>query len=144
MEYEQDFPGSFMERTRKNLEEYKGGSEATHLINSMLGLLIIPTEKHFERTPKTLLNQLDPAEWGNVSGWMTHPYKCDLGHEHTLTLRQFVRKLRNAVAHFDITPYPVQGPVEGFKFKDKSFEASIPVHDLTCFVKQLASELAKP
>lgn len=144
MEYERDFHRSFMARTRKNLENYKGEYEATHPINSLLGLLVIPKEKIFDRIPATPPDQLDTTQWGSVSDWMTQSNKCDLGHVHTLTLRQFVRKLRNAVAHFHIKPYPETGVVEGFHFEDGSFKANIPVHDLKVFVMQLSSELARP
>ena len=144
MEYESDFHRSFMERTQKNLKEYRGNYEATHLINSLLGLLIIPKERLFNRVPTTPLDQLNPAQWGSVSDWLTQPAKCDLGHVHTLTLQQLVRKLRNAVAHFKIHPYPAKGDVAGFEFSDRLFKVKIPVNDLKLFVTQLAFELAEP
>lgn len=144
MEYEIDFHRSFVERTRKNLDSYQGEYEATHLINSLLGLLIVPKERLLDDIPTTPLDQLDHTQWGRTSDWLTQPNKCELGHEHSLTLRQFVRKLRNAVAHFHIQPYPESGEVQGFRFADGSFKAKVPVPDLKLFVKQLASELAKP
>lgn len=144
MEYESDFHRSFVERTWKNLDDYKGEYEATHFINSLLGRLIVPKEKLFNDIPMTPLDQLDPTQWGKMSDWLTQPNKCELGHKHTLTLRQFARKLRNAVAHFHIQPYPETGDVQGFRFADGSFKAKIPVPDLKLFVMQLASELAKP
>jgi len=91
------------------------------------------------------LDELNTNEWGTVPTWITQPIECDLGHTHTLTLRQFVRKLRNAVAHFNIKPYPKTGSVEGFEFDNKprkpSFKAKIPVPELSKFVKKLASTL---
>nr|WP_319565535.1 HEPN family nuclease [uncultured Rhodoferax sp.] len=143
MEYESDFHRCFMERTQENLKNYQGNYEATQLINSLLGLLIVPKEKLFEKIPTTPLNELPPSEWGDVSKWVTQKIKCNLGHDHTLTLRQFVQKLRNSVAHFHIQPYPETGTVEGFEFADKpSFKAKIPVAELDRFVKQVASTLA--
>ncbi len=145
MEYESDFPRCFMKRTQKNLESYKGNYEATQLIDSLLGFLIVPKEKLFEKIPITPLNELCTTEWGNVSTWLPQEIKCDLGHEHRLTLRQLVRKLRNAVAHCHIQPYPKTGVVKGFEFADKpSFKAKVPVAELNQFIKQLASTLASP
>ena len=153
MEYEPDFPRCFIKRTLTNLENYQSNCqnscqekyEATQLLNSLLGLLIVPNESLYERISTTPLDTLSANEWGAVSTWITQPIKCDLGHTHTLTLRQFVRKLRNAVAHFHIKPYPEEGIVEGFEFADKprkpSFKAKIPVPELSKFVKKLASTL---
>jgi len=146
MEYESDFHRCFMKRTLKNLENYHGSYEATQLLNSLLGLLIVPNESLDSSIPATPLDELSANEWGTVSTWITQPIKCDLGHTHTLTLRQFVRKLRNAVAHFNIKPYPETGEVEGFEFDNNprkpSFKAKIPATELDRFVKQLASTFA--
>ncbi len=144
MEYDSDFHRSFMVRTQKNLDDYHGVHEATHLINSLIGLLIVSREQLFDCIPNTPLDRLAPAEWGRVSDWITQPIKCNPGHVHTLTLRQFVRKLRNAVAHFRIEPYPEQGTVEGFSFIDGSFKTKIPEAELKTFVNKLANELAGP
>lgn len=144
MQYERDFPRCFMARTKKNLEQYQGDFEATHLVNSLLGLLIVPKEAQFTNIPDTPVDQLCGDDWGNITDWLGRPTRCDLGHEHTLTLRQFVRRLRNAVAHFEVQPFPESGVVKGFKFADRrsSFEASIPIADLKRFVLKLCSSLS--
>lgn len=141
MQYENDFHRSFMKRTQKNLDDYQGEYEATQLINSLLGLLIVPKERLFDLIPDTPLDKLNFAEWGKVPQWMARPAKCDLGHEHTLTLRQLVRKLRNAVAHFKIQPFPENGVVQGFCFSDGAFKVKAPVDELKLFAKQLAATL---
>lgn len=144
MEYESDFHRSFMVRTQKNLENYRGDYEATQAINSLLGLLIVPKEKLFAHIPDDLLTDLGDA-WGTVSQWIRNPGKCDHGHRHPLTLRQLVRRLRNAVAYFKISPYPAQGEIQGFKFSDRNgFSASIPVTELRRFVVKLAMTLIPP
>jgi len=141
MEYESDFYLCFMERTQQNLDSYEGGYDATQLLNSLLGLLIVPKEKLFDQIPDTSLNELSPSEWGDVSSWVTQNINGDLGHGNTSTLRQFVRKLRNSVAHFHITPHHESGVVRGFRFAYGSFNAEIPEGELKKFVKQLASTL---
>ncbi len=141
MQYEQNFSASFMRRTLCNLEGYQGNYEATQTVNSLLGLLIVPTEKLFNQIPDTDLAELDQT-WGNVSEWVTNPGKCDHGHAHPLTLRQLVRRQRNAVAHFDISAYPASGDIQGFTFKDRGgFAAEIPVVQLRNLVKKLAEAM---
>lgn len=142
MEYESDFYLCFMKRTQQNLDNYEGVYDATQLLNSLLGLLIVPKEKLFDEIPDISLNELSPSEWGDVSSWVTQNVNGELGHEDSSTLRQFVRKLRNSVAHFHITPRHESGVVRGFCFADGSFNAEIPENELKKFVEQLASTLA--
>lgn len=146
MEYKEDFHRSFIERTHKNLTDYTGEYEATHLINRLLGLLIVPKEKLIEDLPTTPLDALDTEEWGNIPMWPNGPTRCDLGHEHVLTLRQFVRRLRNAVAHFGLSPLHDSGVVRGFKFEDgnngrNDFSASTRVNELRRFIIKMAKTL---
>jgi hypothetical protein len=62
-----------------------------------------------------------------------------------LTLRQFVKKLRNAVAHFKLTPTSEHGVVTAFVFSDRNgFKTEIPVSDLRQFIYTLAQTLTDP
>ena len=91
----------FAERTRKNLhvieELQNNGEEAyevTQLVNSMLGLLVFPRERFVEHIPETPLSELQAGGWPipRVSG----------GFPQARDLRELVRYLRNAIAHFNI------------------------------------------
>ena len=100
MEY-QDLVRDFAERTKKNLEaiehllrQGKEVYEITQLINSMLGLLVFPREEFVSRIPKTPLTDL------HRDGWPT-PKVID-GFPRVKHLRELVRYLRNAIAHFNI------------------------------------------
>jgi hypothetical protein len=77
MQYESDFPRSFMVRTRCNLENYHGQYEATQAINCLLGLLIVPKERLFNLIPDTALDRLDSAEWGPIQRWIKRIGRCD-------------------------------------------------------------------
>jgi hypothetical protein len=89
----------FADRTRVNLELIQkahrtGGSgyEVTQLINSLLGLLVLPAERF--SIPQTPLGELIENGW---------PIPTVHGEFQEATdLRQLVRCLRNAVAHFNI------------------------------------------
>ena len=140
VEYEPDFPRSFMQRTLEIALEYSGPYDATLLINCLLGLLIVPKEALIEKVPTTPFESL--ADWGIQPSSIKSPGKCEYGHEHSLNLRQLVRRMRNSVAHFRIEPYPRQGEVQGFTFRDKNgFHAALSLNELQQFVVKLSGHL---
>ncbi|MCK4472373.1 MAG: hypothetical protein KAW49_11375 [Anaerolineae bacterium] len=93
----------FARRTRKNLDllrdlqdrhpdtEYY---EVTHLINSMLGLLVFPQQRYLESIPETPLDELARKGWPIPTVIGDYPQVNDL--------RQLVRYLRNAITHFNV------------------------------------------
>ena len=140
MEYEPDFAKSFMRRTLEIARDYDGPFDATLLINCLLGLLVVPKEALIERIPTTPFGSL--ADWGIQPSSIISPGKCDYGHEHFPDLRQLVKRMRNAVAHFKIEPVPSKGEVQGFTFKDRNgFVARLKRSELRDFVIKLAAHL---
>jgi hypothetical protein len=102
MRYE-DVIADFAVRTRKNLEFVQRIQaddpeievyEVTQLVNSMLGLLVFPKERYFQRIPETPLTQLIDE------GWPIPKVRGDF--EQPRTLRGLIRLLRNAIAHFNV------------------------------------------
>lgn len=140
MEYEPEFAQSFMRRTLDIAESYSGAYDATLLINCLLGLLIVPKETLLDKIPSTPFESL--AEWGIRPESIKSHGKCDYGQEHALNLRQLVRRLRNAVAHFHIEPFPRKGDVQGFSFSDRSgFCAQVSLEELHTFVVKLSQHM---
>lgn len=140
MEYEPDFAKSFMHRTLEIARDYNGPYEATLLINCMLGLLVLPKEALIEKIPTTPFESL--ADWGIHPSSIRSPGTCEYGHEHSPNLRQLVRRMRNAVAHFKIEPFPSKGEVKGFTFKDRNgFNARLKLSELRAFVTKLSAHL---
>ena len=140
MEYEPEFVKSFMRRTSAIIEEYKGPHDATMLVNCLLGLLVVPKESLLDKIPDEPFDTL--SSWGIEPRSITNFGQCDYGHQHEPTLRQLVRRLRNAVAHFNIEPIHSDGVVSGFRFTDrKGFRAEIPLSELREFSIRLAKYL---
>lgn len=140
MEYEPEFAKSFMSRTLELVAQYDGAYDATFLINCLLGLLVLPKEALLNKIPATPLGSLD--QWGIQRSSIKNPGKCDYGHQHDLTLRQFVRRMRNAVAHFQVEPFPKKGDVVGFTFKDRNgFRVELTLAELKQFVVKLSEHL---
>ena len=91
----------FAERTQHNLqlvrraqEEDNEAYEVTQLINSMLGLLILPVEHMRNAIPATSLEEMEADGWPTplVSGGFAAPRD----------LRDLMRMLRNSIAHFNL------------------------------------------
>lgn len=74
----------------KNIEVY----EVTQLINSMLGLLVFPEQKFFNRIPQTPLTELVNQGWPIP--------KVEGNYPQVDNLRELVRYLRNAITHFNV------------------------------------------
>lgn len=140
MGYKSDFEQRFMERTLSIVQAYDGEYEATLLINCLLGLLVLPNEKLLEKIPKTPLDSL--VDWGIRPESIINAGKCNHGHTHELNLLQLVRRMRNAVAHFKVTPFPSDGDVDGFEFKDANkFHARLSLLEIKNFVISLSQHL---
>ncbi len=119
MEFSDKFELDFMKRTLEIVKDYKGERDATLLLNCLLGLLVVPKERSFNKIPKEPISSLN--NWGiSPDSIKTFGKEFD-GSDRKENLQQLVRGLRNAVAHFRISPINEKGKVKGFKFKDKYF-----------------------
>jgi hypothetical protein len=127
----ENFDIAFVKRTRKNLDDLRDGvpvqNDFTMLLNSLLGLVIVPNEinikgrREFHENPfdkplaefpvlKAILegpNAKIETEEGDIYtqrkfGWFTVRRKQRSVAE--VTLGQFLRRVRNGVAHFGIMP----------------------------------------
>lgn len=104
----QDFGTEFVQRTRLLLTEYKGEYKLSNALNCMLGLIVLPNERLeqnndaiwdtlLENIPEMAnlhINAFDPIR--NIRrGRITYYPK---------TLRYFLKKVRNGIAHQNIAP----------------------------------------
>ncbi|HHT9154908.1 MAG TPA: HEPN family nuclease [Candidatus Tripitaka sp. YC43] len=100
MEYK-EFVKDFALRTKTNLElirqAKKDGEEAyevTQLINSLLGLLVLPQHEFYNKIPETPLSELEKSGWPIPRVRGNYPQAKDL--------KELTRHLRNGVAHFNL------------------------------------------
>jgi hypothetical protein len=141
MEYNlQKFERDFMARTQRIMEQYSGQYEASFLLNCMLGLLIVPRERLLRAIPP---DPIDEIEKLGVPLASVLAYERGEGLEsRAYSIRWFVIKMRNAVAHFHILPDHKGEKVCGFEFWDRSgFRAVISVMALKCFVTALSERI---
>jgi hypothetical protein len=132
----------FAERTRANLavidQLAKHGAlqgtpevfEVTQLINSMLGLLVLPQQRFVNDIPKTPMSELEAKGWPCIRA--NAPYKnCN-------TLQELVRKLRNSIAHFNIKFTERGGQINGVQVWNKPFRAKKPDWEADLSLEELS------
>jgi len=91
----------FAQRTRQNLDYIEKAQndghdvfEITQLVISVLGLLLFPKERYFNSIPRKSLDMLKEDGWPDI--------KVVGDFESHKNLRELIRYLRNAIAHFNI------------------------------------------
>jgi hypothetical protein len=120
------FDKRLIERTIQNLDNYDGNFEFTHLINSLLTLIVLPHEYYnrgYLRLDTSFLNQ-KVFEIGEIRnffiGWEELTDESDNSYhqkritlksntfkikiEEELLLDELLRKLRHGIAHHNIRP----------------------------------------
>lgn len=150
MNYE-DLVGDFARRTKANLAlveshaTLSGGQaafEVTQLVNSMLGLLVFPRERWFDRVPRTPLVELADAGW---------PVITVLGAVPGNDLKGLARYMRNAIAHCNIEFLPDgSGQIAGIRIwnvppgkTDPDWKADLTVEQLRFIAFEFIEMLAK-
>lgn len=132
----QQFERDFMHRTRGNLARYNGEHESTMLLNCMIGLLIVPRERLLRLLPDE--PSWEPADWGIKREAIVCVERGQGRDLAGRSIRWFVVKLRNAVAHFHVLPVHQGGRVKGFEFWDRSgFRAELCLESLRHFLERL-------
>ena len=152
------YPREFVKRTALIILEYKGDWEGTLLINSLLGLLVMPRERFLNELP--LDDYRNATDWG-LSGEAITPgprrkRRCrQSGVEEDVpyppeSIRGIVHSMRNAAAHFHVRSYGKYSKaknyhvIEGFTFSDSTgFSARISQKALTQFALKVASTIAQ-
>lgn len=147
-----NFEHDFIQRTLKDIDRYSGSYEVTALINSCVGLLVIPKEKLFEQLPTSILNE-DKRNFGinkcNIR--FIAPEKQELRFENydEYNIRNVVTHMRNAVAHGRIQQESIcEGQISSLEFKDEykgkqTFEAVLSVDEFRSFAISIANEVLK-
>lgn len=92
MEYlnKEEFLKDFAERTIMNLESNDVKFEVTQLLNSLMGLLVFPTENFFEEIKNINFDQSMQME---VTSCVIVP------ESHAMDFIEIIKKMRNAICH---------------------------------------------
>lgn len=141
----QNLVKDFALRTRDNLNalrELKNSHpnvkvfEVTQLINSMLGLLVLPQQRCFQAISERSISDM------SKEGWPTP--KVEGKYRQVTGLRQFLRYLRNAIAHFNVefrvsTEGQINGLVVWNVLEGKvNWRASLSLEDIEKITEKLS------
>ena len=107
-----DFPKDFLIRTKNNLENYLGEYEVTNLINSCLGLIIIPKQLLIQNLPAYKFTDED-KRYGISKQNIKYEVKSNFN------LQNVLRHIRNGLAHGGIEQRSVKGEIIGVRIFDK-------------------------
>lgn len=124
----------FVQRTLQILEDYDGPYGVTLLVNCLLGLIVLPKEKDYNHISnnKNISFQDLGIEDGDIRSWGKIK-------EEARTVAQFMRCMRNSVAHIHIESISEAGEIDSLLFIDKSgFEAVIGIEKVKTVAKKLA------
>jgi hypothetical protein len=125
----------FVIRTLDILHNYKGPYGVTLLINCLLGLIVLPTEKNFEGILEEKGIQL--ADLGISSSELQSWGKIE---EQKRTIMKFVHCLRNSIAHIRVESFDKDGEIKSLCFSDKSgFKAVFSIERMKEIVEKLAN-----
>lgn len=91
---DKEFVADFVLRTKQNIAQGHHPHEITQLINSLVGLLILPKERYYENIQNDMVERQLLEELRNCVKVPTKRYPH--------TLKFIVRRMRNALAHFHI------------------------------------------
>lgn len=116
--------------TLENLDDYSGEHEVTMLINSFVGLIILPKERYFNSLPSDLL-----IDWGikpsSIISWGKRESENDI--------QELVHQIRNSTAHIKFEQIVQDGEIVGLSFADRNgFQANLKIPELENFVRKLA------
>jgi len=141
----------FTKRTMSNLnaidnlleQQQKKGEkitvfETTQLINSCLGLIVIPKETWLDNIPETSLVEL------KADGWPIPELSDPSEAWQDLTLRQLIKYLRNAIVHWNIEIIQDgENQICGLKMWNDHEENDSRVHESTLSVDDLRNFMGK-
>ena len=139
----------FIQRTKANLELINGlttktegqAYEVTQLVNSLLGLLVMPQQQRvLERDVELLSLSRD--------GW-PFPQPAD-GFRNPRYLTELLRLMRNSIAHWGLEFGEANGKIANLKMTNKhilnanpSWVALISISDLNIFVQKLCEHILR-
>ena len=129
----------FINRTKKIIKQYHAIQEnekyeVTLLLNSFVGLLILPQQYWYDHLPETSLNE---KEWGISQEMIKFIQKDEI-----INVKNVVRHLRNAISHYHFHAFGDDNKnISHIKFEDfdkqlnKTFEANLRVETVYKFIR---------
>jgi hypothetical protein len=145
------FEVEFVERTQSILIEYAGEYKLTNLLNCMIGLVILPNERAQNDFPALWERDIkDIPIFSDLKIKIFNPIKgkdkiTGTTEYFATTLKIFLKKLRNGIAHQNIEPINENDLFVGAVFRNKiygvvDFEVEFRRRELETFANFVANQ----
>lgn len=138
MQYEK-FKRDFIIRTKENLLKIteQNGYEVTQLINSSVGMLIVPEQKFYNEIDNSFVNEATLNE-----------INLCIDSKNKMSLKEIVRHLRNSISHSRIKFENDNGEISKIFFEDSNekeitFLAEIEVDLYKKFILEFSENIVK-
>ncbi len=128
-----NFEYDFIKRTLADIERYQGEYEVTALLNSCVGLLVIPKENLFDKLPDEDINRF---------GIDANKIKVNDNSMHPHSLKNVLRHIRNSIAHGNFNQEDcTDGVIKSLRFQDfkTANRQNVKTFDFVCGVSQFRS-----
>ncbi|RJP59827.1 MAG: hypothetical protein C4541_05435 [Candidatus Auribacter fodinae] len=151
----------FIQRTKDNLtiiynpkdkttdETY----EVTQLINSLLGLLVLPQQKFFDEIKKKKVI-INGTRFPKVIQTVQGGTELNAPHEKTMEFSEIIRHLRNSITHFKVNFINEDELIKGVQFTDDNkdyvnkYDEWVLIFDtiskLKIFVEDFSNQIIEP
>lgn len=138
------FPRAFIERTKEDIAAYSGQYNVTNLINSCLGLIVIPKELMVGKLPKYSFDNID-LQYGVTKK------SISLCKDKNYSLNNIVRHIRNGLSHGLIKFKSIDGSTINFiiisdrKYDETSFnfKMSFTTEEFKTFALRVSDNFLK-
>lgn len=137
-----DFEYDFIERTLLDIERYQGEFGVTMLLNSCVGLLVIPKENLFDK-----LSDEDVSQYGIDM----NKIRVNDNSGFPNSFKNILRHIRNSISHGNFNQSDTSGGIiRTLRFQDfmkengrrkKTFEMTISVEEFRKFAIGVATEV---
>ena len=118
----EDFGTEFVQRTRYLLAEYQGEYKLSNALNCMLGLIVLPNEMlEYSRNEIWDTQIVDIEELNSLHIHFFEPIRSKRRHDveySPKTFRVLLKKMRNGIAHQNISPVNTDQLFTGVKIKN--------------------------
>jgi hypothetical protein len=149
------FEIDFIQRTQDIIDQYDKyvrpnvpmheQFEVTLLINSLLGLLVLPETLHFERIPDVLVSSL--SDWGLQARHVLEPGRTKKGKDRsidTLTVKELVTDMRDSVAHILFRTYASNDQITDIELHTdySRIKVKLSIDEFKQFITKLADSVS--
>lgn len=142
-EMPQNWPPEFARRALENLElvEQHGTNNVTQIVLTLYALVVVPLEKkQFLEVEDITRDEMTHEGWA-VEGWCWHCERSDV--KNSSGLHAFLRMLRNALAHGNLTFIGNGKDITSIKIQHKCSKNSISgnwtTHEARCMCRKILS-----